>query len=114
MEAKAALACVNKSWSHGQVSALVDMLCIDNKATTKAYLSHRFSDLDLKEMPCPANSKGEPKTSTRDDKDQLTRDHPVMTFLADLCHRVRSFAKYMYAVKPLSTTKSEMNDVDCL
>jgi hypothetical protein len=114
MEAKATLACVNKIWSHGQVSAFVDVVCIDDDATTKAYLSHRFTDLDLKEMPCPANSKGEPKTSTRDDKGQLTRDHPVVTFLANLCQRVRLFAKYLYALKPLSKTKSEMTYVDCL
>jgi hypothetical protein len=100
---------------HGQVSTFIDVVCINNDATAKTYLSHCFADLDLKEIPCPANSKGEPKTSTRDDKGQLTRDHNlVMTFLANLCQCVHLFANYLYALKPLSKTKSEMNDVDCL
>ena len=114
MEAKAALACLNKVWTHDQILAYINVICLDDDATTKANLSHAFADLDLKQLPRLTNRKGEPKTSTKDDKGQLTKDHPKVTFLANLCHRIRSFAKYLYALKPLSKKKSEMNDVDCL
>jgi hypothetical protein len=114
MEAKAALECINKVWSHETIRAFITVVCIDDDASTKAFLSHSFENLDAKGLPRPTNSKGEPKTLARDNKGQLPKDHPVMTFLADLCHRVRSFAKYLYALKPLSKKKSEMNDIDCL
>jgi hypothetical protein len=77
-------------------------------------LSHCFADLDFKEIARPTNTKGEAKTAKKDDKGKLPRDHPVVVFLADLSHRIRSFAKYLYALKPLAKSKSEMNDVDCL
>jgi hypothetical protein len=96
MEAKAALACVNKIWSHEQVSAFIELVCMDDDATTKSFLNHCFADLAFKELPRPTNSKGDPKTSTRDDKGKLTRDHPVLKFLANLCHQVCLFAKYLY------------------
>jgi hypothetical protein len=115
MEAKAALACVNKIWFHEQVSAFIERVCIDNDATTKSFLSHCFANLDCKKLPCPTNSKEDPKTSTRDDKGKLTRDHPVLTFLADWCHQVCLFVKYLYRLfKPLSKKKSEMNNFNCL
>jgi hypothetical protein len=114
MEAKAALECLNKIWSHEEISAFIDIVCIDDDATTKAYLSHCFADLDFNEIARPTNTKGEAKTAKKDDKGKLPRDHPVVVFLADLSHRIRSFAKYLYALKPLAKSKSEMNDVDCL
>jgi hypothetical protein len=101
MEAKAALECINKIWLHDKISAFIEVVCTDNNATTKAYLSHCFSNLNAKGIPRPTNSKGEPKSSTRDDKGKLPRDHPQVTFLADLCHRIWLFAKYLYALKPL-------------
>jgi hypothetical protein len=115
MEAKATLECVNKIWLHEEISALIDIVCIDDDPTTKPYLSHCFADLDaVKEIAQPMNTKGDPKTSTKEDKGQLPRDHPVTAFLTDLSHCIRSFAKYLYALKPLLKKKSEMNNVDCL
>jgi hypothetical protein len=48
-------------WSHEQISAFIRVVCIDNDVITKAYLSHSFTDLDAKELPHPANSKGNRK-----------------------------------------------------
>jgi hypothetical protein len=84
MEAKAALSCVNKVWSHETIRTFITVVCIDDNATTKAYLSHSFADLDAKDLPRPTNSNGEPKTSTRDNKGKLPKAHPVMTFVANL------------------------------
>jgi hypothetical protein len=36
MEAKAALDCVNKVWSHSEIAAFIELICIDNDASTKA------------------------------------------------------------------------------
>jgi hypothetical protein len=51
MEAKAALECLNKIWTHEQISAFIEVVCIDNDATTKAYLAHCFFDLGAKGLP---------------------------------------------------------------
>ena len=80
MEAKAALACLNKVWTHDQIMAFVNVICLDDDASTKAYLSHTFADLDSKQLPRPTNRKGQPKTSTKDDKGRLAKDHPKVTF----------------------------------
>ncbi len=77
MEAKAALECLNKIWSHEEISAFIDIVCIDDNATTKAYLSHCFADLDFNEIARPTNTKGAAKTAKKDDKGKLPRDHPV-------------------------------------
>jgi hypothetical protein len=76
MEAKAALECVNKVWLHEQISTFIRVVYIDDDATTKAYLSHSFADLDAKELTCPTNSKGGPKISTRDNKGQASKGRP--------------------------------------
>jgi hypothetical protein len=55
-----------------------------------------------------------PKTAKRDDKGRLPRNHPVILFLADLCHRVRTFGKYLWCLKNGGKKKSEINVVDCL
>ena len=47
MEAKAVLECVNKIWTHSEIAALVTLICIDDDASTKGYLSHKFEDLDF-------------------------------------------------------------------
>jgi hypothetical protein len=114
MEAKAALDCVNKVWTHPEIAAFVEIICIDDDASTKAYLQHSFADLDSKNLPRPRNKKGEPKTGKRNDKGKLGKEHPSITFLADLSHRVRTFAKYLYGLKTAGVATSEMNDVDCL
>jgi hypothetical protein len=114
MEAKAALDCVNKVWTHDEIAAFIELICIDDDASTKAYLCHSFFELDSKNIPRPKNKKGEPKTGKKNDKGQLWKDHPIIVFLADLSHRVRTFAKYLYALKTLGVGKSEMNAIDCL
>jgi hypothetical protein len=114
MEAEAALDCVKKVWSHEEILVFIEIICLDDDATTKAYLAHCFADLDLKGLPRPTNKKGEPKTSSRDNKGKLWTDHPVIAFLADLSHRVRTFGKYIYALKNVGKKRSEMNDVDAL
>jgi hypothetical protein len=114
MEAKAALDCVHQIWTHDEIAAFVEIICIDDDASTKAYLCHCFFDLDAKGLPRPKNKKGEEKRGKRYDKGNLWTDHPMIQFLADLSHRVRTFAKYLYALKTMGVKKSEMNNVDCL
>ncbi len=114
MEAQAALECVMQIWGHGGVTAFIEVICIDDDATTKAYLAHSFADLDKKGIPRPKTKKGVPKTTARDNKGKLLGEHPVISFFADLSHRVRTYAKYLYALKNVSRKESEMNDVDCL
>jgi hypothetical protein len=88
MEAKAALDCVNKVWTNEMMAAFVESICIDNDASTKAYLQNCFADLDLQNLPRPKNKKGEVKTGKRNNKKQLGKDHPAIKFLADLSHPV--------------------------
>jgi hypothetical protein len=47
-------------------------------------------------------------------KIKLGQDHPIINFLADLSHRVRTFAKHLYALKIVAKGQSEMNDIDYL
>jgi hypothetical protein len=114
MEAKGALECLMQIWTHAEILAFIDVVCIDDDATTKAYLTHCFEDLDARGMPRPTNTKGEPKTAKADNKGKLPRNHPIIIFLADLCHRVRTFGKYLWKLKGQGKKKSKMNRVDCL
>jgi hypothetical protein len=56
----------------------------------KAYLQHSFADLDANQMLRATNKKGVPKTSKKDDKGKLPTNHPLIEFLADLCHIART------------------------
>jgi hypothetical protein len=38
MEAEAALECMMKIWAHKGVRAFIEVICLDDDATTKAYL----------------------------------------------------------------------------
>jgi hypothetical protein len=115
MEAKAALDCVNQvGSSHADIEGFVSMICLDDGASTRAYLQHSFANLDDKNLPHLKNKKGETKTGKRNNKGKLGKDHPIIQFLADLSHRVRTFAKYVYALKNTTIGQSEMNDIDCL
>jgi hypothetical protein len=59
--------------------------------------------------------KSTPKTGKRNNKGKLGKEHPAIKFLADLIsHRVRTFAKYLYALKKVGIATSEMNGIDCL
>jgi hypothetical protein len=93
MEAKAALDCVNQIWSHADIEAFVSIICIDDNASTRAYLQHLFTGLDFKNPPRPTNKKGETKTGKQNDKGKLGQDHPVIKFLADLSRIVRTFCE---------------------
>jgi hypothetical protein len=114
MKALAALECVKTVWGHSEVAAFINLICIDDDASTKAYLTHNFADHDARNLPRPTNRKGEPKTSKRDNKGRLPKDHPPINFLANLCHQVRTFGKYLWALKKGGKQKSEINVVDCL
>jgi hypothetical protein len=114
MEAKAALECVNKVWTSDEKRAFIEVICIDDDASTKSYLSHSFADLDALHKPHPTTKKGVPKTAKRDDKGRLPKNHPAITFLADLCHRVQTFSEYLWNLKQGGKSKSDMNLFDCL
>jgi hypothetical protein len=114
MEAKAALECVNRVWSESDTRAFTDIICIDDGASTRAYLSHSFADLDEMQMPRPTTKAGVPKTAKRDDKGRLPKNHPIIMFLAGLCHRVRIFGKYLCHLKNEGKSKSEINVADSL
>jgi hypothetical protein len=88
MEAKAALDCMNKVWMHTKITAFVEIICIDDDASTKAYLQHSFADLISNNLPWPKNKKGEPKTGKQYDKGKLKKEHPAIKFLANLSHQV--------------------------
>jgi hypothetical protein len=107
IEARAALECVNKVWGSSEI-------CIDDDISTRAYLKHSFEDLDALGLPRPATKTGKPKKSKKVDKGKLGRDHPAIKFLDDLCHRVRSFGKFLRALLKRGKKKSEMNVVNCL
>jgi hypothetical protein len=114
MEARAALECVFKVWTHSEISAFIDILCIDDDASTKAYLSRTFKELNQLNLPQPTNRKGQPKTAQKDNKGKLPPDHLIINFLANLCHQVWRFGKYLWALKVGGKKKSKMNLVDCL
>jgi hypothetical protein len=46
MEVKVALECVNRVWSSSEIRAFIEIICVDDDASTRAYLSHSFADLD--------------------------------------------------------------------
>jgi hypothetical protein len=114
MEAKAAMDCLNKVWTHAQVRAFIACICIDDDATTKAHLQHSFEDLAEKGLPRPTTKKGKPKTGEKNNKGRLPKDHPVLDFLADLSHRVRTYGKYLWVLKNQGKKRSEMTLVDSL
>ncbi len=113
-KAKAALECVNRVWSDSEISAFIKIICINKDASTRAYLSHSFTGLDALLMPRPKTKAGVPKNAKRDDKGRRPRNNPPSVFLADLCHRGRTFGKYLWRLKTAGKKKSEINVVDCL
>jgi hypothetical protein len=88
IEAKAALECVNRLWSRSETRAFFDIICIEEDASIRAYLLDCFANLDEINLPRPTTKAGVTKTSKRDDKGRLPKNHPPITFLANLCHRV--------------------------
>jgi hypothetical protein len=96
------------------VKAYIHTICIDDDASTKAYCSPKFEDLDAMNIPRPTNRKGEPKRLKKDDKCQLPKNHPPINFLADLCHQVRTFGKYLWNLKSDGKKKSDITVIDCM
>jgi hypothetical protein len=91
MEAKTALEIVNRVWLTSETRTFI----MYNKASTKAYMSHSFADLDALLMPPPTTKAGEPKAAKRDHKGRPPKNHSPITFLVDLCHCVQTFGKYL-------------------
>jgi hypothetical protein len=75
MEAKAALECVNRVWSRSETSKFIDVICIDEDASRRAYLSHSFAALDKMKLSRPTTKAGVTKASKRDDKGKLPESH---------------------------------------
>jgi hypothetical protein len=50
MEVKAALECVTKVWTHGEIQAYINIICLDDEASMEAYLAHKFAGLDAKQL----------------------------------------------------------------
>jgi hypothetical protein len=46
MEARAALECVNNVWGSSEIRIFIEDICIDDDASTRAYLKHSFEDLN--------------------------------------------------------------------
>jgi hypothetical protein len=76
MEAWAALECINKVWTHSEISAFIDIICLDDNASTKAYLHHSFADLEALLMPCPTDTKGRPNKVKTKKRQGATAEEP--------------------------------------
>ena len=90
----------------------IKSLTIDDDASTRAILQHSYAELIEAGLldEWPLTPKGKKKT----DSGKLILDHPTITFLSDLCHRIRSFGKYLYAEERKTKAESQMTKVDCL
>jgi hypothetical protein len=71
-------------WSRRETRAFIDVICIDDDASTRAYLSHGFADLDETKLPCPTTKAGVTKTSKRDNKGKTTKEPPTNHVLSGL------------------------------
>ena len=117
MESKAALDCCLRirqiTISYGFVNIChVAIVTLDDDASTRAILSHSYKELiDAGKMETwPLTAKGNRKS----DSGKLPLDHPEIIFFSDLCHRVRSFGKYLYVEERKAKKDSTMTKVDCL
>jgi hypothetical protein len=80
MEARAALECVNKVWGSTEIRSFIEVICIDDNASTRAYLKHSFEDLDALGLPRPATKTDKPKNprkTTRGSWDVATQPRTV-------------------------------------
>ena len=111
MEATAALEMVKRVFEHEHVKAFVAEMVIDDDASTRALLRHSLEELLVKvtDFNWPRDVKGRklPKNVGK-----LPWDHPVIKFLADLTHRIRTFGKHVFqlAAAPKSTSTCTLVD----
>jgi hypothetical protein len=113
MESSAALQMVKEVFEHDTVRACVTKMVIDDDASTRALLSHSLSELANRVVnyKWPVDSKGN-KIPKAKEVGKLPFDHPVITFLADLMHRIRTFGKYVFGLAnaPMSTSSCTLVD----
>jgi hypothetical protein len=77
MEAKAALDCVKQVWWHVDIETFMSIICLDDDASTRAYLQHSFADLDDKNLPSPKTKKRGNKNSKQRKAWKGPPHHPV-------------------------------------
>ena len=113
MEATAALAMVKRLFEHELVQAYVKEMVLDDDASTRALLSHCLSELAqfVVGYEWPRDSLGQ-KISKAKDVGKLPLNHPIITFLADLMHRIRCFGKYAFALALAPQSTSTLTLVD--
>jgi hypothetical protein len=92
MEAKAPLDCANKVWLHSELSAFVELICIDDNVSTRILPSVYLHRPGCQRPPRANQRQGH-------NKGKLGKDHPAIKFLAGLSHRVRTFEEYLYGLK---------------
>jgi hypothetical protein len=98
MEAAAALEMVKGLFENKEVRVSVTKMVIDDDASTHA-LTHSLSELARRvvDFQWPVDAKGK-KIPVGKDVGKLPFEHPVIVFLADLMHRIRSFGKNMFGL----------------
>ena len=112
MEATGAIQNVLKLFNeHGCYAA---MLACDDDSSSKAVLQWSYKDLEFN-----ASANGEvyvwPKTAggyKKTDNGKLPLEHPIMFFLADKNHRVRTYARKYFELSRKPLKESECTSVD--
>jgi hypothetical protein len=79
MEAKAPLDCANKVWLHSELSAFVELICIDDNVSTRILPSVYLHRPGCQRPPTANQRQGH-------NKGKLGKDHPAIKFLAGLSH----------------------------
>ena len=71
----------------------IAVVTLDDDSPTRAILSHSYKEQIEASLldKWPLTEKGNRKT----DSGKLPLHHPVIIFFSDLCHRIRSFWKYL-------------------
>ena len=113
MEAAAVLEMVKGMFNHTEVKAYVLRMVIDDDASMRALLCHSLSELErsIIDYEWPVDKKGK-KVPKSKDKEQLPLDHPVILFLANVMHRIRTFGKYVFGLSNALMSISTMTMVD--
>jgi hypothetical protein len=96
-----------------EVRVSVIKIVIDDDASTRALLTHSLAEFARRvvDFQWPVDAKGK-KIPVGKDVGKLPFEHPVIVFLADLMHRIRSFGKYVFGLAnaPKSTSTCTMVD----
>jgi hypothetical protein len=110
MEPTGALRNVLHLWN--TLDVYVREYVMDDDASTKTTLKHAYQTLldaglfDLADWPKYKNGK------KKKDRGELPALHPIIAFIADCNHRVRSYAKAYFALAEMSQGKSECRPAD--